>query len=48
MKLKVASWKTSTKLTNLQLDVLRKETQITKISNEGGDITTDSIEIKRL
>lgn len=50
-KPKVGSWKISTKLTNFQLDWPRKKsekTQVTKIRNESGDITTNSTEIKSI
>lgn len=47
MKPEIGSLKRSTKLTNVQQDGLRKrKTQITKIRNESGAITTDSTEIK--
>ena len=36
------------KLTDLQLGSLRKRTQINKIRNERGEITTDTKEIQRI
>lgn len=51
MKPKVGSLKRAAKLTNLYLERLRKKgenTQITKIRNESGDITTYFTEIKRI
>ena len=51
MKPRVGSSKKFFKLTNLQLDGLRKKrekTQITKIRNKSGHITTIFTEMKRI
>ena len=50
MKLKADSLKRSTKLINPQPDLSRKKegTQINKIRNEKGEVTTDIREIQRI
>ena len=51
MKRKAGSWKQSTKLINPQPDLSRKKrekTQINKIRNEKGEVTTDITEIQRI
>ena len=51
MKLKAASLKRSTKLVNLQPDLSskkRERTQIHKVRNEKGEVTTDITEIQRI
>ena len=51
MKQKAGSWRNSTRLTNPLAKVIkrkREKTQINKIRNERGDITTDTEEIQRI
>ena len=50
MKLKAGSLKRSTKLINPQPDLSRKKerTQINKIRNEKGEVTTNTTEIQRI
>ena len=50
MKWRAGSLKRSTKLINSYLDLIRKKkrTQINKIRNEKGEVTTDITEIQRI
>ena len=48
MRLKAAFNKKISKLTNIQLDSLRKRKYSNEIRNERGNITTDITEIERI